>query len=80
MEQVTGLEAFDEVERLMVVAAHPDDLETICGGTVLKLTQRGVKVFSVNCTLGDIGTQQPESTRSALATTRLTETEAAARI
>ncbi len=80
MEKVTGLEAFDEMERLMVVAAHPDDLETICGGTILKLTQRGVKVFSVNCTLGDIGTQQPESTRSALATTRLTETEAAARI
>ena len=80
MEQVTGLESFDEVERLVVVAAHPDDLETICGGTILKLTQRGVKVFSVNCTLGDIGTQQPESTRSALATTRLTETEAAARI
>jgi LmbE family N-acetylglucosaminyl deacetylase len=29
MEEVTGLEAFDEVERLMVVAAHPDDLETV---------------------------------------------------
>jgi LmbE family N-acetylglucosaminyl deacetylase len=32
MEQVTGLEAFDEVERLIVVAAHPDDLGTFGGG------------------------------------------------
>jgi LmbE family N-acetylglucosaminyl deacetylase len=75
-----GLEAFDEVERLIVVAAHPDDLETICGGTVSLLTQRGVKVFSVNCTLGDIGTQDAGLVRPALATTRLAETDAASRI
>jgi len=26
MDKLTGIEAFDEVERLIVVAAHPDDL------------------------------------------------------
>jgi LmbE family N-acetylglucosaminyl deacetylase len=74
------LQVFDEVQRLIVVAAHPDDLESICGGTISILTQRGVDVFSVNCTLGDIGTQDAATVRPSLATTRLTETEDAARI
>ena len=74
------LEAFDDVHRLIVVAAHPDDLETICGGTIALLTQRGVTVFSVNCTLGDIGTQDAATTRPAVATARLTEAEDAARL
>jgi LmbE family N-acetylglucosaminyl deacetylase len=78
--EVKGLEAFAEIQRLIVVAAHPDDLETLCGGTVWLLVQRGVKVFSVNCTLGDIGTQETSIVRPALATTRLAETEEAARI
>ena len=75
-----GLEAFDEVRRLIVVAAHPDDLETLCGGTVALLGQRGVKVYSVNCTLGDIGARDASISRPALAVTRLAETEEAARI
>ena len=75
-----GIEAFEKVQRLIVVAAHPDDLETICGGTVALLVQRGVKVFSVNCTLGDIGAQDGNISRPALAVTRLAETEEAARV
>jgi LmbE family N-acetylglucosaminyl deacetylase len=75
-----GLEVFDAVKRLMVVAAHPDDMETICGGTVALLVNRGVTVFSVNCTLGDIGARDGDITRPKLAVTRLDETEAAARI
>ena len=74
------LEAFDEVKRLIVVAAHPDDMETMCGGAVALLAQRGAKVFSVNCTLGDIGARGGTLTRPALAVTRLDETEEAARI
>ncbi len=75
-----GLEAFDDVKRLLVVAAHPDDLETMCGGTVALLVERGVTVFSANCTLGDIGAQDAQLTRWGLAGTRLAETEAAADI
>jgi LmbE family N-acetylglucosaminyl deacetylase len=74
-----GIEAFEKTKRLMVVAAHADDLETMCGGTVALLVQRGVEVFSVNCTLGDIGIQDPTVARLALASRRLAETEAAAR-
>ncbi|HSM54876.1 MAG TPA: PIG-L deacetylase family protein [Candidatus Sulfomarinibacteraceae bacterium] len=75
-----GLEAFEETERLIVVAAHPDDLETMVGGTAALLIERGVRVFSVNCTLGDIGAEDPNVARLSLANTRLQETEAAARL
>lgn len=75
-----GIEAFAETKRLIVIAAHADDLETMCGGTVFMLAQRGVTVFSVNCTLGDIGAREATVSRPALAATRLAETEAAAGI
>lgn len=75
-----GIEAFAEIERLIVIAAHPDDLETMCGGTLALLIERGVKVFSVNCTLGDIGTSDSNQPRPALASIRLAETEAAAQV
>lgn len=80
MQNLKGFETFAEVERLIVVAAHPDDLESICGGTISMLTGRGAKVFSANCTLGDIGTQDAATVRPTLATTRLAETAAAARV
>jgi LmbE family N-acetylglucosaminyl deacetylase len=75
-----GIEAFEEVERLIVVAAHPDDLECVCGGVIALLVDRGVEVHSVNCTLGDIGTQETSAVRPALAATRLAETDAAAEL
>ena len=79
-EEVFGLDKFKDVQRLIVVAAHPDDLESLCGGTVALLAGRGVKVFSVNCTLGDIGAQDPTLARPALANTRLSEAADAAQI
>ena len=80
MTQPAGLEAFDKTKRLIVVAAHPDDLETQLGGTIALLTQRGVTVFSVNATLGNIGTHDPAYTRHTLAVRRIEETKAAADI
>jgi len=77
---VRGLEAFEDVKRAIVVAAHPDDLECCCSGTLLQLIARGVEVFSVNCTLGDIGDSEGRLQRPALAETRLQETESAARV
>mgnify|MGYP000111889179 CR=1 FL=1 len=78
--QIKGIDAFANVKRLIVVAAHPDDLEVVCGGTIALLVERGVEIISVNCTLGDIGTQERELGREALATTRLAETKDAAKI
>ncbi len=75
-----GLEAFEKTQRLIVVAAHPDDLETQAGGTIIQLIERGVSVFSINATLGNIGTQDPDDSRYLLATKRLEETKKAAEI
>jgi LmbE family N-acetylglucosaminyl deacetylase len=80
MDRPVGIEAFEEVKRLIVVAAHPDDLECVCGGTIAMLIERGVEVYSANCTLGDIGTQETGTVRPALAATRLAETEDAAKV
>lgn len=80
MDNVLGFDAFDDVKRLIVIAAHPDDLETMCGGTIALLVARGVEVFSANCTLGDIGTQESGIVRPVLAATRLAETAGAAHI
>lgn len=68
----------DVVRRILVVAAHPDDLETTCGGTLALLIERGVEVALLLCTDGDIGTHDPSFTRAALAATRRQETLAGA--
>lgn len=75
-----GIEAFDNVKRAIVVTAHPDDMERVCGGTVAILVERGVKIFSVNCTPGDIGTKDPHMNRLSLSSTRISEADAAAHI
>jgi bacillithiol biosynthesis deacetylase BshB1 len=47
--------ATETVERLDVVAvaAHPDDLEITCGGTVAKLVRQGYKVGLIDLTTGE---------------------------
>lgn len=80
MSHTIGLEAFAETKRLLVVAAHPDDLETQAGGTIIQLVERGVTVYSINATLGNIGTHDPAFTRHTLAVRRIEETQAAANI
>lgn len=75
-----GLEAFDEVQRAIVVAAHPDDLETMMGGLLCLLRPRGIVVYEVICTAGDIGSNAPEWTRESLTVARLDEAAAAARL
>lgn len=71
---------FGDVKRILVVAAHPDDLETACGGTVALLVERGVEVALLLCTDGDIGTHDPAFTRERLAATRREEALAGARV
>lgn len=80
MAEIRGVEAFEKCKRLIVIAAHPDDLETMCGGTIKLLAEQGVEIYSVNCTLGDIGAQDNKLSRPMLATIRLAETETAAEI
>jgi LmbE family N-acetylglucosaminyl deacetylase len=66
------------IRRALCIVAHPDDIEFYCGGTVLKLTKRGVIVDFVLATSGDKGSRNPNLPREELAKTRELEQEAAA--
>ncbi len=42
---------------ILVLAAHPDDAELGCGGTIAKHTKRGDKVGIIDFTRGELGTR-----------------------
>jgi bacillithiol biosynthesis deacetylase BshB1 len=42
---------------LLAVAAHPDDVELTCGGTLLKAAQGGYKTGILDLTAGEMGTR-----------------------
>lgn len=48
---------------ILAFAAHPDDVELACGGTVIKHTQLGKKVGVVDLTRGELGTKGTPATR-----------------
>ena len=45
----------DRYKKVVVIGAHPDDPETMCGGTMIKLREMGVEVVSVYFTSGEAG-------------------------
>jgi len=57
---------------VLAIAAHPDDIEQTCGGTLIKMAEKGYRTAALDLTAGDMGTRgNPE--------TRLEEAAAAAR-
>ena len=42
---------------ILAIAAHPDDVELACGGTLIKHIQAGKKVGILDLTRGDLGTR-----------------------
>jgi LmbE family N-acetylglucosaminyl deacetylase len=55
---------------ILVVAAHPDDIEVHGGGTVAQLVAQGKQVSCVLCTSGNRGTANPEVSMEEIAATR----------
>ena len=49
---------------LLAVAAHPDDVELTCGGTLLKMTRLGYKTGILDLTQGEMGTRGTPETRA----------------
>jgi len=49
---------------LLAIAAHPDDVELTCGGTLLKMAQRGYKTGILDLTAGEMGTRGNRETRA----------------
>src|SRR4051812_32721909 len=68
-----------EIDRAMVIYAHPDDAEFGCSGTVAKWAAAGVDVTYCLVTNGASGSQDPEMTRPRLRDIRRAEQEAAAK-
>src|SRR5579871_6543388 len=58
---------------VLAIAAHPDDVEQTCGGTLLRMAEAGYSTGIIDLTAGDMGTRgTPEI--------RISESQAAARI
>src|SRR5579871_2975306 len=58
---------------ILAIAAHRDDVEQTCGGTLLKMAQRGQRTGILDLTQGEMGTRGSAEERAA-------EAAAAARI
>src|SRR5664279_5337413 len=70
-----------EIERVLVVTAHPDDVDFGSGGTIATFTDAGIEVVYCICTDGDAGGFDLEFPRDQIAAVRRTEqTEAAKRL
>jgi|TARA_B110000305_G_scaffold236565_1_gene298181 bacillithiol biosynthesis deacetylase BshB1 len=50
---------------ILVFAAHPDDIELSCSGTIIKHIRNGFKVGIIDLTQGELGTRGDAETRSA---------------
>jgi bacillithiol biosynthesis deacetylase BshB1 len=58
---------------VLAIAAHPDDVEQTCGGTLLRMAEAGYSTGIIDLTAGDMGTR-------GSAEIRVAESEAAAKI
>lgn len=67
-------------ERLLVISAHPDDIEFVVAGTVAKWVRAGTEARYVVVTSGDAGTHKRDVTREELARIREAEQTAAAHV
>ncbi len=63
---------------VLVIAAHPDDIEAHCAGTITRLVGEGKRVSYVLATSGNRGTSDPDMTAERLAELREGEQRAAA--
>jgi LmbE family N-acetylglucosaminyl deacetylase len=69
-----------DFERALVVFAHPDDAEFLCGGTVARWTGDGSLVEYVCATDGSAGWNGPDRTREEIAAIREEEMRSAAEV
>jgi LmbE family N-acetylglucosaminyl deacetylase len=65
-------------QRILVVQAHPDDAEHLCGGTIARLIAEGKEVFYLMVTRGEKGSEDPDMTPERLAVIREQEQRQAA--
>jgi len=68
----TGSAAIEKPLDILAIAAHPDDVEQTCGGTLIRMAEQGYRTGVLDLTAGDMGSRgTPEI--------RIEEADAAAR-
>lgn len=67
-------------ESVLSIAAHPDDMEFSCVGTLARWAKHGCQVVYVLCTSGDAGIEIPGMTREKAAEIREAEALEAAKL
>jgi LmbE family N-acetylglucosaminyl deacetylase len=67
-------------ESALVIFAHPDDAEYMCGGTVAAWARAGTSVHYCVCTDGSPGSNEPGARREEVAVVREREQRAAAAV
>ncbi len=70
----------DAIKRVLVVTAHPDDVDFGSGGTIALFSKAGVEVSYCICTDGDAGGFDPAVPRSEIAGIRQAEQRAAGEV
>ncbi len=70
----------DEIERVLVVLAHPDDPEFFCGATLAKWAREDKDIHYLLLTCGDKGSDDPAATPQSLCANRRSEQLAAANV
>lgn len=69
-----------EVQRALVIGAHPDDNDVGCGGTIARLTRQGWDVTFMVCTNGNKGSHDPEVSAYRLSEMREVEQRSSAAV
>src|SRR5271157_5342391 len=70
----------EELQRVLVVVAHPDDPEFFCGATLAKWAREGKEIRYLLLTCGDKGSDSPDVTPEMLCADRQEEQNNAARV
>jgi len=71
---------WEDVERVLVIMAHPDDPDFSCAGTAIQMASQGIEVTYMILTNGDKGNHNPLITRNQLILMRKEEQRAAAEL
>jgi bacillithiol biosynthesis deacetylase BshB1 len=58
-EDLTSMKPLD----VLAIAAHPDDVEQTCGGTLIRMAEQGYRTGVLDLTAGDMGTRGTPETR-----------------
>ena len=51
---------------VLAIAAHPDDVEQTCGGTMIRMAETGYRTGVLDLTAGDMGTRGSPERRKAI--------------